>query len=284
MIWFSAGELESVTLVTLLEWPTDWRANWTPASRPFRFALPQSWSPRGPGWAMPAGTSSNRCVDCRLDCGQPHDPALAPFYDSPEVVVPVQGSSRGLPRLTPFMPQVIGLSPVGRTVDLGVAVSPGLSPPQPWSQRHSLKSWDLRGTTPARATGNKPTMYAFMLGCFSCVQLFVTSWTVAHQVPLSMGFSRKEYWSGLTCPLPGDLPDLGMEHEPPVVSCTAGGLLYLWATGGSPVSPLTRPNCRPSNNSMTQLHPGFTTTLEAVLLSQGPSRRKQGERPAKTSL
>ena len=153
---------------------------------------------------MPAGTSSNRCVDCRLDCGQPHDPALAPFYDSPEVVVPVQGSSRGLPRLTPFMPQVIGLSPVGRTVDLGVAVSPGLSPPQPWSQRHSLKSWDLRGTTPARATGNKPTMYAFMLGCFSCVQLFVTSWTVAHQVPLSMGFSRQEHWSGSPCPPPGE--------------------------------------------------------------------------------
>ena len=40
----------------------------------------------------------------------------------------------------------------------------------------------------------------------SCVWLFVTPWTVAHQAPLSMGFSRQEYWSGVPCPPPGDLP------------------------------------------------------------------------------
>ena len=39
-------------------------------------------------------------------------------------------------------------------------------------------------------------------------ELFVTPWTVAHQVPLSKGFSRQEYWSGLPCPPPGDLPNL----------------------------------------------------------------------------
>ena len=43
----------------------------------------------------------------------------------------------------------------------------------------------------------------YMLSCFSHVQLFVTPWTVAHQAPLSMGFSRQEYWSGLRCPPPG---------------------------------------------------------------------------------
>ena len=43
------------------------------------------------------------------------------------------------------------------------------------------------------------------------VQLFVTLWTVAHQAPLSMGFSRQEYFSGLPCPPPGDLPDPGIE-------------------------------------------------------------------------
>ena len=43
-------------------------------------------------------------------------------------------------------------------------------------------------------------------------------WTVACQVPLSMGFSRQEYWSGLPCPYPGDFPDTGM--EPTSVSCT----------------------------------------------------------------
>ena len=41
----------------------------------------------------------------------------------------------------------------------------------------------------------------------SHVQLFVTPWTIAHHVPLSMGFSRQEYWSGLPFPTPGDLPD-----------------------------------------------------------------------------
>ena len=38
-----------------------------------------------------------------------------------------------------------------------------------------------------------------------------TLWTVAHQTPLSMGFSRQEYWSGLPCPPPGDLPNLGIK-------------------------------------------------------------------------
>ena len=41
-------------------------------------------------------------------------------------------------------------------------------------------------------------------------QLFVTPWTVAHQAPLSMGFSRQESWSGLTFPSPGDVPDQGL--------------------------------------------------------------------------
>ena len=46
---------------------------------------------------------------------------------------------------------------------------------------------------------------------FSCVQLFVTPWTVAHQAPLFIGFSRQEYWSGLSFPSVGDLPDPGIE-------------------------------------------------------------------------
>ena len=49
----------------------------------------------------------------------------------------------------------------------------------------------------------------------SCVRLFVTLWTVAHQVPLSMGFSRQEYWSGLPFPSPGGLPDPGSEPRSP---------------------------------------------------------------------
>ena len=50
-----------------------------------------------------------------------------------------------------------------------------------------------------------------MLSHFIRVQLFATLWTVANQAPLSMGFSRQEYWSGFPCLSPGDLPDLGIE-------------------------------------------------------------------------
>ena len=50
----------------------------------------------------------------------------------------------------------------------------------------------------------------------SHVQLFVTPWTVAHQAPLSVGFSRQEYWSGLPFPSPGDLPNPGIKSH---VSC-----------------------------------------------------------------
>ena len=53
--------------------------------------------------------------------------------------------------------------------------------------------------------------YPSNLGCFSCVWLFATLWTVAHQAPLSMGFFKQEYWSGLPSPPPGDLPDPGIE-------------------------------------------------------------------------
>ena len=50
-----------------------------------------------------------------------------------------------------------------------------------------------------------------MLSYFSRVQLFATPWTVALQGPLSMGFSRQEYWSGLPFPSPGDLPNPGIK-------------------------------------------------------------------------
>ena len=48
--------------------------------------------------------------------------------------------------------------------------------------------------------------------CFSCVQLFGTPWTVAHQASLSMGLTRQEYWNGWPFPSPGDLPKPGLLH------------------------------------------------------------------------
>ena len=56
-----------------------------------------------------------------------------------------------------------------------------------------------------------------MLSHFSHVRLFVTPWAVARQAPLSMGFLRQEYCSGLPFPSPGDLPDPGIELGSPAL-------------------------------------------------------------------
>ena len=56
----------------------------------------------------------------------------------------------------------------------------------------------------------------------SHIQLFVTPWTVPCQAPLSMGFSRQEYWSGLPFPPPGDLPDAGIKPKSPAAPAMVG--------------------------------------------------------------
>ena len=53
--------------------------------------------------------------------------------------------------------------------------------------------------------------FELMYYLLSCVQLFASPWTVAHQAPPSMGCFRQEYWSGLPFPSPGDLPNPGIE-------------------------------------------------------------------------
>ena len=55
-----------------------------------------------------------------------------------------------------------------------------------------------------------------------CICLFATTWTVARQAPLSMGFSSQEYWRGLPFPPPGDLPDPGIKPASPVSPALAG--------------------------------------------------------------
>ena len=64
----------------------------------------------------------------------------------------------------------------------------------------------------------------------SHIQLFVTLWTVAHQAPLSMGFSKQEYWSGLPCPPPGDLLDPGIEPKSLVSPAVAAKFFTSGAT------------------------------------------------------
>ena len=58
-----------------------------------------------------------------------------------------------------------------------------------------------------------PCTVLFVCLSLSCVQLFVTPWAVVHKIPLSMGFFRQAYWSGLSCPPPGDLPDPGIKPK-----------------------------------------------------------------------
>ena len=62
------------------------------------------------------------------------------------------------------------------------------------------------------------------------LQLCLTLWTSACPAPLSMGFSRQEYWSGLSCPSPGHLPDPVMELESPMSSALAGRFFTTNAT------------------------------------------------------
>ena len=65
------------------------------------------------------------------------------------------------------------------------------------------------------------------LSCFSCVQLFAAPWTIACQGPLSMEFSRQEYWSGLPFPSPGDLPNPGIKPESVASPALASGFFTI---------------------------------------------------------
>ena len=77
---------------------------------------------------------------------------------------------------------------------------------------------------------------ACVLSRFGRVRLFGTPWTVAHQVPQSMGFSRQGYWSGLPCPPPWDLPNPGVEPMSLLSPALASRLLYHYSHLGCPLS------------------------------------------------
>ena len=75
--------------------------------------------------------------------------------------------------------------------------------------------WSISRSYPLGKTETWPLLLSF--SHFSLVRLFANPWTVAHQAPLLMGFSRQEYRSGLPFPSPGDLPDPGIELGSPVL-------------------------------------------------------------------
>ena len=61
------------------------------------------------------------------------------------------------------------------------------------------------------------TLRQLLVKLLSCVQLFMTPWTITYQVPPSMEFSSQEYWSGSPFPSPGNLPHPGIEPRSPTL-------------------------------------------------------------------
>ena len=99
-------------------------------------------------------------------------------------------------------------------------------------------------------------MHACLLSCFSLIQLYVTLWTVAPQAPLSMGFSRQEYWSGFPYPPPGDLPDPWIKPRSVMSPALAGGFFTTSVTwealtqGESEVAQSCLTLCNPMDYSL----------------------------------
>ena len=95
--------------------------------------------------------------------------------------------------------------------------------------KSSIK-WDIAFT----CTYNYLPSIVVVVELPSLVQQFVTPWTIDHQAPLSMGFPRQEYWSGLPFPVPGDLPDPGIEPMPLVSPALADRFFTTYATWEAP--------------------------------------------------
>ena len=117
----------------------------------------------------------------------------------------------------------------------------------------------------------------------SRIHLFATPWTVAQQASLSMGFSRQQYWSGLPCPLPGDLPDPGIKPTTLTSPALAEGFFTSHTTWEAPcmlshsvVSDSLQPHRLPlTSSSVDGDSPGRNTRVGCHALLQGifPAQR-----------
>ena len=130
----------------------------------------------------------------------------------------------------------------------------------PWFHGRTLSPW----TVSSRSVSS-----VCMPSCFSQVRHFSTPRIVAHQAPLSMGFSRQEYWSGLPCPPPGKSSQPRDRNFVSCDSCIAGGFFTLSHWGSpyplfSSVAQLCLTLCNPMECSM----PGFPVNHELPELAQ----------------
>ena len=111
------------------------------------------------------------------------------------------------------------------------------SPPRVTLQLHRWApgyGWDMATCVHSSSiSGPQLIFHIITLSCacacsvpYSCLTL-CNPWTIAHQAPLSVRFSRQEYWSELPCPPPGDLPDPGIKPTFPVSPALAGGFFTM---------------------------------------------------------
>ena len=112
-----------------------------------------------------------------------------------------------------------------------------------------------------------------MLSHFSCVQLFATPWTIACQAPLSMEVFRQEYWSGLSCPPTGDLPNPGIESVSPATPAFQADSLLL-SLRGSPhtythtyISATQRPKYLPFTDSLLPPDKPYSETTVLLIFT-----------------
>ena len=98
----------------------------------------------------------------------------------------------------------------------------------------------------------------------------MSPWTIAHQAPLTMGFSRQEYWRGLPFPFPGDLPD-PKPTSPESISCFAGKLFTAEYTANQAASAFLQFS-QDSGNCKTKAH-------YEVIVSSQPIKDRDGPLP-----
>ena len=137
---------------------------------------------------------------------------------------------------------------IGKNVSLDTNPSPLLKKKQPerilptgipskwpwgWNQKWDLPVKCSLEILKTPTSSGYVCLHTSMLSCLSCIRLLATVWAVVGQAPLSMGFSREEYWSGLLCPPPGDLPDPGIEPVAPEAPALPADYLLL-SHQGSP--------------------------------------------------
>ena len=103
-----------------------------------------------------------------------------------------------------------------------------------------------------------------MLSPFSHVCLFAIPWTIAHQAPLSVGFSRQEYWIGLPCPPPRNLPNPGIEPSSLMSPALAGGFFTTRATWEAPTLNTCMYVCMFHHREKSALVPFIITTVQRL--------------------